>query len=327
MSTAGSTYSTSFEYQQLQNARSFGARVVSEAVEQHGTISVLCPFKKHRSGHTGHEFGGGNQAILEAVALQRGYSEGIWVPKHLVEKAGGRLKKDEEQNHTRIVSGKQAFKWEDQLDEKGNKVINPETGNPEQVRKFYGEPHFFPMKVYNIAQTENYEPTRNEITPGASGLPVAVQSVWDSVKMVLPRTQRSDRLSYDIASDRLEVPPREEFREHRAATNAAFQLSERLAFAAGHPSRLDLPDFYDQGRFAAEKASVGVSTNVAAAILLQNHCRRFDPKVVELTGVAQARNLAQSLREKEIDVHLAVSQGQKLYRYLVTGPGAGPSST
>lgn len=319
MSTSSRQFSSSFEYQQLENARSFGARMISESVEQFGVIEVLCPFKRHRSGHTGHEFGGGNQAILQAVSLQRGYTEPVWTPQHLIEQAGGRLKKGEEKNHTRIISGKQAFKWEDKVDQEGKPVLNPETGKPEQVRKFFGEPHFFPLKVFNLAQTEDYQPTRSEITPGAPGLPVAVQSVWDAVKMSLPRTEPGDRLAYDMSSDRLLVPPREVFKDNRPATNAAFHLSERLAFAAGHPSRLDLPDFYDQGRLAAEKASVGVSTNVAAAMLMQNHCSRFDPAMVELTGVAQAKNLAQSLRDKEIDVHLAVAQGQKLYRYMVAG--------
>lgn len=305
----------------LESARNYGNRVVADAVEQHGVIAVLSPFKKHRSANTGNEFAAGNQAVLQAVALKRGFEANQWASHRSVEMGGGSVKKGE--NGVRIIAVHQAYTLVDKLDDAKKPIVNPETGEVEQVKKYDGPKAFYPLTVYNLDQTEGFNPKRSEITPDAGEkLPVAVSSVWAAVRMPIPTISKGERIAYDIQSDQLEVPPLEAFKGARAGTNAAYQLATHLAMAAGHEKRLSIPDFYDPERYKDQEAMVTVATNTAGAFLLTNHCQRFDPQVIDATGIAEAKNFSQKLRDREVELHLAMAQAHELYRYMITPPAA-----
>lgn len=344
---SGASYSPLIERRLMENAREIGNRLVADAIEQHGVLQVLCPFKRHRSAHTGHEFGAANQAVLEAVALQEKFDSRQWAPRRVIESQGGVVIPDA--IGVRLISCKQDFRLVDRLDPlTKSPIINPETQEPEKEKVFWrmvdkidpktrmpvidprtGDPvqekvdfprTYYPLTVFPLEHTEKFTPKATPLDPAqARKLPLAVASVWDAVKMSRPTIRTSNELSYDIATDELRLPPKEAFHSGRPATNAAYQLANKLALASGHSARLNIRNFVNEDSYRENQTSVAVATHAAAAFLMTNHVDRFDPEMVEQTGLAEAKNLAQKLRSREVDMHLAVAQAHEIYRYMITG--------
>lgn len=304
----------------MANAEEGANQIIAEAVKTHGVLPVLCPWKSHRSAATGSEYGARNQAILEAAKLKLGFESTAWAPKATVERGGGAIKPGEK--GVTIFACSQDSKEVDKLGADGKPIINPETGDPEKVKEYFGPKRAFAMQVFNLEQVENYLPPHKPMSPEPGRrLPAAISSIWRELAMDKPVIAHGNEMSYDIATDTFTLPSRDVVKDYRQNTLSAFELTRHMAFAAGHPKRLDIPMFHDPAQFAANQPLVEIATAAAATMYMQKHCEKWDPKIVEEGGLAEVKNQAQSVGKTDFMSAMKMAQGIYMHMAYNIKPG------
>ena len=177
--------------------------------------------------HTDKPYRGGNSVYLSVTQTAKGYSDHRWATYKQISDMGGQVRKGEKATHVLF------YKFDDEKEK-------PQPGAPEgKAEKAHTRP---PMvrcyAVFNVEQADGLtlERKADDRTkePEWKAHQTAERVIQESGVHVAH--VRGDRAFYNIQTDKVTLPEREQF----ATANGYYQTAlHELGHATGHPSRMD----------------------------------------------------------------------------------------
>ena len=173
---------------------------------------------------------GGNSLYLSVAQTAKGYSDNRWGTYKQIKELGGQVRKGEKGSHVLFYKfdDEQRAREDGPRDESGKPGEPGEQSRPPLVRAY---------TVFNIEQAEGLKLERREDAeppPEWKAHQAAERVIHESGIHVAH--VRGDRAFYNIQTDKVTLPEREQF----ATANGYYQTAlHELGHATGHPDRMD----------------------------------------------------------------------------------------
>ena len=180
---------------------------------------------------TDKPYRGGNSVYLSVTQTAKGYSDHRWATYKQISEMGGQVRKGEKATHVLF------YKFDDE-----KKTAQEQPGTPTTEGKAEKEQTRPPMvrcyAVFNVEQADGLTLDRkpgDEIKePEWKAHQTAERVIQESGVHVAH--VRGDRACYNVQTDKVTLPEREQF----ATANGYYQTAlHELGHATGHPSRMD----------------------------------------------------------------------------------------
>ena len=233
---------------------------------------------------------GMNVLILSMAMGKKGFTDSRWVTMDHVNELGGRIKKDEIYNYTKVITynpkalvkkkNRETGKWEVQYerDEKTGQFILNEKG--EKVPKTMPKTSWRPM--YNVQQAEGLnlapEPPMRKFSENEKVPEMETILANSEAPIILDQGTGVDRY-YDCLHDEVHLPPRDMFKSMSAFYATA---AHEIGHSTGSEKRLnrDMSGGFGSKKYAREEL------------------------VAELTSVFLSQEMGVEIPQKELDNHM-----------------------
>ena len=183
---------------------------------------------------TDKPYRGGNSVYLSVTQTAKGYSDHRWATYKQIKDMGGQVRKGEKATHVLF------YKFDDAKEKPQPGAPDTPATSPEgTTEKAHTRP---PMvrcyAVFNVEQADGLNLERQgddrEKAPEWKAHQTAERVIHESGVNVIH--QRGDRAFYNMQTDRVTLPEREQF----ATANGYYQTAlHELGHATGHPDRMD----------------------------------------------------------------------------------------
>ena len=261
-----------------------------------------------RNVATGRPYTGGNMVTLLSAARRRGFEDDRWGTYNQVRSLKGQVRRGE--RGTPLIY----WKFEEKRlarDSRGRPVLD-KGGEPVFETRRLDQPRTHRFAVFNAEQCDGI-PARKAATPAWNPHEEAERVLSQSGAHI--ENTKDDRASYDIHSDRIIMPHREQFPS--AATYYQSALHE-LAHWTGHPDRLNRPTLvegvqagYESSQYAREELRAEISSMMICDRLALGH----DPK----RNAAYVGHWVRTLNETPAEIFAASRDAMRISQHLL-GP-------
>ena len=180
---------------------------------------------------TDKRYRGGNSVYLSVTQTAKGYSDNRWATYKQIKDMGGQVRKGEKATHVLF------YKFDDETQKAQDQPDRPTTEGKAE-REHTRPPMVRCYAVFNVAQADGLQLERKgddrEHEPEWKAHQTAERVIQESGIHV--SHVRGDRAFYNLQSDTVTLPEREQF----ATANGYYQTAlHELGHATGHPERMD----------------------------------------------------------------------------------------
>ena len=249
---------------------------------------------------------GGNSLYLSVAQTAKGYSDNRWGTYKQIKELGGQVRKGEKGSHVLF------YKFDDERraredgprDESGKPSESGEQSRPPLVRAY---------TVFNVEQAEGLKLERREDAeppPEWKAHQAAERVIHESGIHVAH--VRGDRAFYNIQTDKVTLPEREQF----ATANGYYQTAlHELGHATGHPDRMDRDTLkHGAGKFGSvEYAREELRAEMSAMMTGERVGVGHDGS----RGAAYVEGWLKALDKDPKEIYKAAADAQKISDYLM----------
>ena len=211
------------------------ASKIKEQIEQ-GVAPWQKPWKPGeqrlpKNIQTDKPYRGGNSVYLSVAQTAKGYGDNRWATYKQIKDMGGQVRKGEKATHVLF------YKFDDETPKAQDQPDRPTTEGKAE-REHTRPPMVCCYAVFNVAQADGLQLERkgddHEKEPEWKAHQTAERVIQESGIHVAH--VRGDRAFYNLQSDTVTLPEREQF----ATANGYYQIAlHELGHATGHPERMD----------------------------------------------------------------------------------------
>ncbi len=262
-----------------------------------------------RNALTGKPYRGGNSVWLASVAQMRGYDDCRWGTFKQALELGGHVRKGE--RGTTVVY----WQWETRRikrDAAGRPQLDKD-GQPAYERRKLERPRAYPWTVFNAAQCDGLPEREATAARQAGWDPVAAAERVLSGSRAEIEHNSQDRAYYNLGSDRIHLPFREQFPDASSYYNTALH---ELGHWSGHPDRLDRETLLRgirEGPSSAEYAREELRAEIAAMISADRLELARQPE----RHAAYVGHWIKNLREDPRELYRAAQDAQGISDYVL----------
>ena len=251
---------------------------------------------------------GGNSVYLSVTQTAKGYSDNRWATYKQIHELGGQVRKGEKATPVLF------YKFDDER--KAQQPGAPDTGKTaggEQERERSRPPMVRCYHVFNVEQADGLKLERRA--------DAEQQPEWQthqSAELVIRESgvavthERGDRAFYNLGTDRVTLPERDQF----ASANGYYQTAmHELGHATGHPDRMDRETLKNGvGHFGGtEYAREELRAEMSAMMTGERIGIGHDGS----RGAAYVEGWLKALEEDPKEIYKAAADAQKISDYLV----------
>ena len=261
--------------------------------------------------HTKKPYRGGNSVYLSVTATAKGYSDNRWATYKQIKELGGQVRKGEKSTHVLF------YKFDDDREPKAQQQPGaPDTGKTpggKQDREHSRPPMVKCYAVFNVEQADGLTLERRE---DAEQPPE--WKTHQSAELVIRESgvavthERGDRACYNLHTDRVTLPERDQF----ASANGYYQTAmHELGHATGHPDRMDRDTLkngvgdFGSTEYAREELRAEMSAMMTGERIGVGHDGS--------RGAAYVKGWIAALEEDPKEIYKASADAQKISDYLV----------
>ena len=183
---------------------------------------------------SGRSYRGGNSVYLSVTQTAKGYSDNRWATYKQIKDMGGQVRKGEKATHVLF------YKFDDEREKAPASAPDTPASSPEgkAEREHTRPPMVRCYAVFNVEQADGLTLERKdddrENEPEWKAHQTAERVIQESGVHVAH--VRGDRAFYNLQTDKVTLPEREQF----ASANGYYQTAlHELGHATGHPARMD----------------------------------------------------------------------------------------
>ena len=287
------------------------ASKIKEQIEQ-GVAPWQKPWKPGeerlpKNIQTDKPYRGGNSVYLSVTQTAKGYSDNRWATYKQIKDMGGQVRKGEKATHVLF------YKFDDEQQKAQDQPDRP-TIEGKAEREHTRPPMVRCYAVFNVAQADGLKLERQgddrEKEPEWKAHQTAERVIQESGIHVAH--VRGDRAFYNLQSDRVTLPEREQF----ATANGYYQTAlHELGHATGHPERMDR-DTLKQGaghfgsvEYAREELRAEMSAMMTGERVGVGHDGS--------RGAAYVKGWLKALEQDPKEMYKAAAAAQKISDYLM----------
>ena len=250
---------------------------------------------------------GGNSVYLSVTQTAKGYSDNRWATYKQIKDMGGQVRKGEKATHVLF------YKFDDETQKAQDQPDRPTTEGKAE-REHTRPPMVRCYAVFNVAQADGLKLERKgddrEHEPEWKAHQTAERVIQESGIHVAH--VRGDRAFYNLQSDTVTLPEREQF----ATANGYYQTAlHELGHATGHPERMDR-DTLKQGaghfgsvEYAREELRAEMSAMMTGERVGVGHDGS--------RGAAYVQGWLKALEQDPKEIYKAAADAQKISDYLM----------
>ena len=259
---------------------------------------------------TKKHYRGGNSVYLSVTQTAKGYSDNRWATYKQIQERGGQVRKGEKATPVLF------YKFDDERERKAQQPGAPDTGKTAggaQER----EPSRPPMvRCYHVFNVEQADGLKLERRADAEQPPE--WHTHQSAELVIRESgvavthERGDRAFYNLQTDRVTLPERDQF----ASANGYYQTAmHELGHATGHPDRMDRETLKNGvGNFGGtEYAREELRAEMSAMMTGERIGIGHDGS----RGAAYVEGWLKALEKDPKEIYKAAADAQKISDYLV----------
>ena len=259
---------------------------------------------------TDKPYRGGNSIYLSVTQTAKGYSDHRWATYKQIKDMGGQVRKGEKATHVLF------YKFDDEKEKPQPGAPDTPATSPEgTAEKAHTRP---PMvrcyAVFNVEQADGLNLERQgddrEKPPEWKAHQTAERVIHESGVNVIH--QRGDRAFYNMQTDRVTLPEREQF----ATANGYYQTAlHELGHATGHPDRMDRDTLKNGvGNFGStEYAREELRAEMSAMMTGERVGVGHDGS----RGAAYVQGWIKAIDDDPKEIYKAASDAQKISDYLM----------
>ena len=256
---------------------------------------------------TDKPYRGGNSVYLSVTQTAKGYSDHRWATYKQIKDMGGQVRKGEKATHVLF------YKFDDETQKAQDQPDRPTTEGKAE-REHTRPPMVRCYAVFNVAQADGLQLERKgddpEHEPEWKAHQTAERVIQESGIHVAH--VRGDRAFYNLQSDTVTLPEREQF----ATANGYYQTAlHELGHATGHPERMDR-DTLKQGaghfgsvEYAREELRAEMSAMMTGERVGVGHDGS--------RGAAYVQGWLKALEQDPKEMYKAAADAQKISDYLM----------
>ena len=250
---------------------------------------------------------GGNSVYLSVTQTAKGYSDNRWATYKQIKDMGGQVRKGEKATHVLF------YKFDDETQKAQDQPDRPTTEGKAE-REHTRPPMVRCYAVFDVAQADGLKLERKgddrEHEPEWKAHQTAERVIQESGIHVAH--VRGDRAFYNLQSDTVTLPEREQF----ATANGYYQTAlHELGHATGHPERMDR-DTLKQGaghfgsvEYAREELRAEMSAMMTGERVGVGHDGS--------RGAAYVQGWLKALEQDPKEIYKAAADAQKISDYLM----------
>ena len=259
---------------------------------------------------TDKPYRGGNSIYLSVTQTAKGYSDNRWATYKQIKDMGGQVRKGEKATHVLF------YKFDDEREKPQPGAPGTPATSPEgKAEKEHTRP---PMvrcyAVFNVEQADGVKLERTgedrEREPEWKAHQTAERVIQESGVRVVH--ERGDRAVYNLQTDRVTLPEREQF----ATANGYYQTAlHELGHATGHPDRMDRDTLKNGvGNFGStEYAREELRAEMSAMMTGERVGVGHDGS----RGAAYVQGWIKALEDDPKEIYKAAADAQKISDYLM----------
>ena len=287
------------------------ASKIKEQIEQ-GVAPWQKPWKPGeerlpKNIQTDKPYRGGNSVYLSVTQTAKGYSDNRWATYKQIKDMGGQVRKGEKATHVLF------YKFDDEKPKTQDQPDRPPTEGKAE-REHTRPPMVRCYAVFNVAQAEGLKLERKgddrEHAPEWKAHQTAERVIQESGIHVA--RVRGDRAFYNLQSDTVTLPEREQF----ATANGYYQTAlHELGHATGHPERMDRDTLtHGAGHFGSvEYAREELRAEMSAMMTGEQCGVGHDGS----RGAAYVQGWLKALEQDPKEMYKAAADAQKISDYLM----------
>ena len=286
-------------------------RKLKEQIEQ-GVAPWQKPWKPGeerlpKNIQTDKPYRGGNSVYLSVTQTAKGYSDNRWATYKQIKDMGGQVRKGEKATHVLF------YKFDDETQKAQDQPDRPTTEGKAE-REHTRPPMVRCYAVFNVAQADGLQLERKgddrEHEPEWKAHQTAERVIQESGIHVAH--VRGDRAFYNLQSDTVTLPEREQF----ATANGYYQTAlHELGHATGHPERMDRDTLtHGAGHFGSvEYAREELRAEMSAMMTGERVGVGHDGS----RGAAYVKGWLKALEQDPKEMYKAAADAQKISDYLM----------
>ena len=287
------------------------ASKIKEQIEQ-GVAPWQKPWKPGeqrlpKNIQTDKPYRGGNSVYLSVTQTAKGYSDHRWATYKQIKDMGGQVRKGEKATHVLF------YKFDDEKQKAQDQPDRPTTEGKAE-REHTRPPMVRCYAVFNVAQADGLTLERkgddHEKEPEWKAHQTAERVIQESGIHVAH--VRGDRAFYNLQSDTVTLPEREQF----ATANGYYQTAlHELGHATGHPERMDRDTLkHGAGHFGSvEYAREELRAEMSAMMTGERVGVGHDGS----RGAAYVKGWLKALEQDPKEMYKAAADAQKISDYLM----------
>ena len=259
---------------------------------------------------SGRSYRGGNSVYLSVTQTAKGYSDNRWATYKQIKDMGGQVRKGEKATHVLF------YKFDDERKEQPPGAVDTPAPSPDgpAERERTRPPMVRCYAVFNVEQADGLTLERRDedrdTEPEWKAHQTAERVIQESGVPV--RHERGDRAYYNLQTDKVTLPEREQF----ATANGYYQTAlHELGHATGHPARMDR-DTLTQGvgsfgstEYAREELRAEMSAMMTGERVGIGHDGS--------RGAAYVEGWLKALEQDPKEIYKAAADAQKISDYLM----------
>ena len=256
---------------------------------------------------SGKPYRGGNSVYLSVAQTAKGYGDNRWATYKQIKDMGGQVRKGEKATHVLF------YKFDDEKQKAQDQPDRPTTEGKAE-REHTRPPMVRCYAVFNVAQADGLKLERKgddrEHEPEWKAHQTAERVIQESGIHVAH--VRGDRAFYNLQSDTVTLPEREQF----ATANGYYQTAlHELGHATGHPERMDRDTLtHGAGHFGSvEYAREELRAEMSAMMTGERVGVGHDGS----RGAAYVQGWLKALEQDPKEMYKAAADAQKISDYLM----------
>ena len=260
--------------------------------------------------HTGKAYRGGNSVYLSVTQEAKGYSDNRWATYKQIKELDGQVRKGEKA--TQVLF----YKFDDDKEKTQAGAPDTPASSPEgTAEKDQTRPPLVRCyAVFNVEQADGLKLDRRDddrdMVPEWEAHQTAERVIQESGVRV--HHERGDRAVYNLATDTVTLPEREQF----PSANGYYQTAlHELGHATGHPSRMDRDTLQEgAGKFGSE---VYAREELRAEMSAMMTGERVGVGHDGSRGAAYVEGWLKALDKDPKEIYKAAADAQKISDYLM----------
>ena len=252
---------------------------------------------------------GGNSVYLSVTQTAKGYSDNRWATYKQTKDMGGQVRKGEKATHVLF------YKFDDEkAQQQSGAAEQGQTPDGAQERERTRPPMVRCYAVFNVEQADGLTLERRDDDRNNASEWKAHQTAERVIQEsgVPVRHERGDRAYYNLQTDRVTLPEREQF----ATANGYYQTAlHELGHATGHPSRMNRDTLttgvgnFDSTGYAREELRAELSAMMTGERVVVGHDGS--------RGAAYVAGWIKALEDDPKEIYKAAADAQKISDYLL----------